>query len=245
MPILGKRSYRKYNNGAQYNNRPFKKPRYSRKRTTATRRLLNYRTGGYSNIETKFVDYNVALSGVSNIISGAKHDPAVNCLNAIAQGDGESDRDGRKATIKSLHIKGTVTAAEADKFGTKVRVIIVKDTQTNGVQLSPIDVLQVPPGQINQIDAFRNLQYTSRFKVYYDKTFVLNPVPYWNTLGAVAVGNEPRRDFTVNLTNLNCNVIFDGTTADVSTITDNSFHLLAYTDQGAAVTYNSRCRFVG
>ena len=60
--------------------------------------VRNVRTGGFLNMELKF--YDTANTGInintSTDGSAGEQDPtSKNCLNAVAQGDGEQQRDGR------------------------------------------------------------------------------------------------------------------------------------------------------
>lgn len=104
------RTYRRRRTGR----RKYKK----RRRTTA----LNTRVGGFLGIEKKFQDYQVDSSIVGTVASSV-NDPtsSVNCLNAVAQGDGQSSRDGKEIRMLSLDIRGTVLFS-----GTRTRSLYVK-----------------------------------------------------------------------------------------------------------------------
>lgn len=250
--VLGKR--RSYNRG--FATRPplyVKKRRHNPtwKRKTmrpTTRALLNYRIGGYLGIENKFVDHQVTQIAVTNDLATAGVDPAVGCLCAMAQGDGESDRDGRKVTLKSIHIHGSIQHKSDESKGANVRFMLVQDTQTNGSAFDPTEVLKVPPNPAtHSVHAFRNLQHSSRYKVLYDKTFVSNPQIAFNNNLSRMQSNEQRNSFRINRT-LNIPVIYNGTTSALANITDNSFHVLCISDHTSSevfVQYDVRTRFVG
>lgn len=209
----------------------------------STRALLNYRTGGYIGMETKFIDHEYGSTTVNFVIPTSLTDPAVGSLSAISQGDGESNRDGRKVTLKSIHINGNVTRTSGTN-SSRVRLLLVHDSQTNGSALSPEDVLLIPTSATALATyAFRNLQHTSRFKVLYDKTFTLTPSLGFD--GVSAVSNTPEVNFKINK-KLNMPVTYKDTSADVANITDNSLHLMCVTDStGVVLQYNVRTRFVG
>lgn len=203
----------------------------------------NIRTGGFLGKELKFVDYN----GQSNntVTSWQLENPTVGCLNAIAQGDGESQRIGRKVTNRSVHVKGYITLGNSNTnrgtSGAVVRIVLFKDTQTNGAAPTPTDVMTP-----NNVNAFRNLEYTTRYQVLYDKTFTINPSITHD--GTKLDGNYAKRPFSINC-NLSDTTTFDGTTADISDIVDNSYHLIAsaFNDGGPPVylVYQSRFRYMG
>ena len=84
-------------------------PSYSRKRAFGP----NVRTGGFLGIELKFLDcaWNSVTINTSTDGSSGELQPSSGCTSAIsvpAQGDGESQRDGRKYTIKSMWLNGIV-----------------------------------------------------------------------------------------------------------------------------------------
>ncbi len=208
----------------------------------------NARTGGYLGIETKFTDFGLAETTVLTTVTGSEMDPVAPtlCLNAMVQGDGETQRDGRRALITSLHLRGTVELLATDDNGvitrgSIVRVVVLQDMQTNGAQFNAEDVFSTF-GTASH--AFRNLEFTKRFKILKDAVFVLNPASAAAGT-AVTVDTGPvKRYFAWNFNKLNMPVNHNGTTAQVSTITDNSLHIMAFCDAGLVkLSYNSRSRF--
>lgn len=223
------------------------------------RRRLNARTGGYLGIERKFYDTTLAGTALAapTGATGGEVDPAtVLCLSAPAQGDGESNRDGRKITITQCHVAGVITCnsqatQSAADDATTCMVALVLDTQSNGAQLNSEDVFTNPGASaLLASDVFRNLQYSSRFKVLgVKKITLMNPSIANN---AAASGNLTQsglqKRWRFDLQKLNIPVTFTGTTAGIANVTDNSLHIVAFcTSTGLApnITYNSRIRFVG
>lgn len=211
---------------------------------------MNARTGGFLGLESKFLD-NTFSGALSATVAGGEMDPNAagaqttpGCISGIAIGTGESERDGRKAFLTSVHVRGDVSipAATALTAGSINRVALVWDTQTNGAQLNAEDVFLAAS---NVEHSFRNLQFTKRFKVLKDQTFTLNP-----TLGA---GDGTANDtggytqpFNWNV-NVAIPVIFSGTTNSITSISDNSLHMVGFTSAGGTVNlrYESRVRFTG
>ncbi len=90
-------------------------------------------------------------------------------LTVIPTGVGESQRVGRKITIRNIQIKGRVrldSHSFAVNSSDTVVFMLVQDTQTNGVQFAPADLLDT-----NTFDSFRKLSEESRFKILYWKQY--------------------------------------------------------------------------
>ncbi len=226
---------------------PFKKRRFVLKAPKPTRYKQNYRTGGFTGIELKFIDYTYN-AGIVAANAGAEANPSgIGCINATATGDGESNRDGRRNVIKSIHLRGDVGMdaiddATALNVARIIRVVVYHDKQSNGVEPNSEDIMLAAT---NVEHAFRNLQFTKRFSILHDQTFVLN-------LQAAAAGTATTVDsagmnqsFTVNK-RVNIGVDHDGATAVVGSITDSAIGVIAFANfTGATLAYQSRVRFVG
>lgn len=213
-------------------------------------RRRNIRTAGFLGIEKKFVDYAVSSQAIVATASSAESDPGagVNCLNAIGQGDGESQRDGRKAVIKSVFIRGMISKGidsdQADaKNGYLVRILVVHDKQTNAAQLNSEDVLD--DGSTTKIMAPYNMQYTQRFKVLMDRTYRLNPTNSQTdgaNTGSVGWQAVPFKFYKA----LNMPCTFVANNATIADIADNSLHVIALANTtGLTLNYESRVRFIG
>jgi len=199
--------------------------------------------------ESKFIDYYITDATVVTTTASSEQDPAtVNCLNATAVGDGESNRDGRKVMLQSVYIKGQVYGNPLPDEGdtptsASVRLLLVLDKQTNGVQFSAEDVLLNTSG--SDVLSMRNLQYTSRFKVLKDITYDLPVVTSTDGSGTNS-GTAAGQSFSI-FEKLNVPCTFTDTTALISSIMDNSLHVMAIVSAGSSVklSYQSRVRFVG
>jgi len=211
-------------------------------------RKRNIRTAGFLGIEKKF--YDKTFSGEIGVaVANAVSDPAANasCLNAVEQGDGESQRDGRKIVIKSVQVRGDIRGQieqnQDDVNKAKVvRILLVQDRQTNGAQMTGTQMLT---GATNVEHAYYNLQYSQRFKVLYDKTFVLQ----CNTVGTDGANTNSvgfsAASFKI-FRNVNIPVTFTSTAENIANIADNSLHMLALSSEtNVDLAYESRIRFVG
>ncbi len=221
-------------------------------------RTMNRRVGGFLGIETKFYDTKLISSVInapSDASAGEQNPSATICLNSVTQGDGESQRDGRKITMKSIFIEGHVAVSAqasqstADAAST-IFIALVMDTQTNGALFNSEDVFTNPSASATCAGGpFRNLQFSKRFRVLATRKFVMYPMTMTNDTGAtggvIQGGLIKKFRFYKNLAT---QVIYNGTTETIANITDNSLSLIAYTNStGLApqLFYNARLRFVG
>lgn len=251
-----RRMSRKFVAGGDYITPTRPMPKRTRKRTgTKSRKRLRFgknpRTGGFLGIENKFVDYEVDGAAISESVALALENPATpNCLNGIGQGDGESERDGRRVRLSHLMVNGFVnfddTDGAAPEGGHFVRILIVLDRQTNGTAMSPKDLLKDPTSTNLDVSALRNLANIQRFSILRDITVGQHaPAVVWN--GTKALSSEVNVPFHLSVP-LNQTVHFEGNGATISQIQDYSLHLLAITSPGgspAKINYISRVRFYG
>lgn len=220
----------------------------------------NIRTGGFLGIEYKFLDcaWNSVTIGVSTDGSGGELQPSSGCTSALsvpAQGDGESNRDGRKYTIKSVWVNGSVSttaltdqADVLDTFGFFFALVL--DTQANGVTINSEDVYVNPgtSGIAMLPQPLRNLQNSKRFKILASQYVPVGGM-YASTDGASTSSVSNQQSPTVNLSwkgNIVCDSI--GTTASIASASDNAIHLLGFAGTSSLTPVfvgKSRVRFVG
>ncbi len=89
----------------------------------------------------------------------------------IAEGNGESQRIGRKITIKKIGWRLTInlpTTATAGSTADVIRVMLVHDKQCNGSLPAAGDILDV-----DSFRSFNNLANSKRFRVLMDRTYDL------------------------------------------------------------------------
>ncbi len=208
----------------------------------------------YMGLEKKFIDFRVDDDQFGSIWAGGEiEDATALSVSAVAQGDGENNRDGRVYWIHGIYIHGTIdlpaTESSTSPDGDVIaRVCLVWDKQTNGAQLNAEDVmLTVASG--DDIDSYRNLQQVQRFSVLQDKKIRM--------VGSMAMVNEGsvnlfarapmKKSFTLNYTfRKPLKVSCSGTAAAIASITDNSLHVIGVaSDTAARCNYTSRLRFTG
>ncbi len=246
MPKRG-RSYstkRRYAKKRRTTALPFKKRRLSR----------NVRTGGFLDMEVKFKDFRVNDDAFTQVWAGGEmEDATALSVSAVAQGDGESERDGRVYWIKSIFIHGTIEQPQTEAQGQPlddqvVRLALVWDKQTNGAQLNAEDVfLTIASG--DDIDSFRNLQFTKRFQVLADQKHLMQ-IGRTNTnegaVNAFASAGVTKNFKFSHIFRTPIKVTCKGTTAVIASIVDNSLHIIGTgTAAGTTLSYASRLRFTG
>lgn len=235
-----------------------------RKRSSQQRRLYSYkrqntRTGGYLGIEYKFLDTawdNVAINS-STDGSGCELQPSSGCTNCIscpAEGDGESARDGRTFVLKSAYFSGTIdfaalTGQTTINEGGGFYFALVLDTQTNGAAINSEDVYINPSTIAKAIipQPLRNLEQSNRFRIL-DRKYVDQPLIVAGSVGA----NFALAPATLPIVTLSwkgsIKVNTKATASNVTSVTDNSLHILAFAANTAYTpifTGKCRVRFVG
>ena len=182
--------------------------------------------------------------------------PEYGCTNAIrvpAIGETESSRDGRKYIIKSVFVSGNVTGGvmqdQADvQEAPQCFVALVLDPQANAATIVSEQVYTNPnDSAFVNMRLHRNLQYTSRYKVVAWKRVNLGPVVTMTDGASTSSQRVQARAFTLSWHGT-LPVQCVGTTADVASVTDNAFHVIAFattTDFVPLLTYNARTRFIG
>lgn len=224
-------------------------------------RSRNYRTGGFLGIEYKFLD--CAFNGGGTIAAstdatGGELQPdsgCTNCISCPAQGDGESNRDGRKYVIKSAWVSGSVDwGVLQDQIdvlpSAGVYMALVLDTQANGATINTEDIFVNPTTQAEGMipQPLRNLQNSKRFRIL-DSKYVSARDLAVGTDGASTMSMVPSSQPVISLSwKGNIPVECTGTTADVASVSDNALHVVAFAGtSNYACTFRgkSRIRFVG
>lgn len=238
---------------AQRRSRPNKRVRTAGQSIAGTNIVMykqpaarNYRTGGFLDLETKYIDTNYDANAFATSWA-TMEDATADAISCVAQGDGESNRDGRVYTIKSIHVRGfmyltTSEAATDPQAGAVCRIALVWDKQTNGAQLTPADVFNNGTNSCNQ---FRDLQYVRRFKVLKDITRTIIPDNMNEAaLNSFAFGTK-QVPFQMHVKfpkgiKVRCST----TTATIAAVVDNSLHIIGVsTTTSAFLSYTSRLRF--
>lgn len=225
------------------------------RRRVAPARFRNVRTGGFVGLELKFYDSSLVTAALTapTDASGGVHDQSATIgPTTIPQGDGENERDGRKAVVKSVFVNGVINiAAQLNQTATDsnpiVYVALVKDMQTNGAILTSELVFKNDSGSaIAAASPMRNLQFSTRFRILDRKQFTLaQPTVVWD--GTNIEQGGVMQPFVLSWKG-DMPMTFKGTTETIANTVDNSIHVIAYVSSAAAgpsISYNCRTRFMG
>lgn len=202
------------------------------------------RVGGYygrvgTGGELKFHDVDVddaAISTGGDIIS---------TVAIIPQGVTESNRIGRKCTIKSINWRFDLNLAEQDAQGTPavsdtVRMLMYLDRQCNGAAAAVTDILESADFQ-----SFNNLANKSRFRTLMDRTFNFN----FQTLasdGAGVVSSNMVIESGQFYKKCNIPLEYDNTTGALTEIRSNNIGILLISRNNVVVLNSKiRLRFEG
>jgi len=213
----------------------------------------NIRTTGLLGLEYKFVDQSYGPTAISNSWAGGEADPGagVLCIGPCVQGSGESQRDGTRILMKSVHIQGyivrPIASDQADgRAGNLFQISLVLDTQTNGTQLNAEDVYGVTEPEI---PGRRVVANSSRFKVLATRMISTHD-PAMGTDGANTNSISGMMvPFSIyKKLNLQVDFIAGAGAGTIADFRNNSLHVIACAFNGAlaeTLSYNSRVRFVG
>lgn len=118
------------------------------------------------NVEHKFKDVTYANSTISST-------PTMTFISGTSQGDGQyGSRNGDSVKLSSVSLRGLVTL-NGGTAAKQVRVILINDLSSNGVVPNYYEVLD--NSVFSNVYARYNPDFAgSRFKILYDKRFLLD-----------------------------------------------------------------------
>lgn len=200
------------------------------------------RRGRYANgrgaVELKFHDLDIddAVITAGGVI-------VEDSVVGIAQGVTESERIGRKCTVRQIGWKFNITLATVDAQATPaaadiIRVILYLDKQCNGAAAAVTDILESADYQ-----SFNNLSNKSRFRTLMDRTYNMN----YQTLasdnaGVVSSSNKNISDSYYKKCNIP--IEFSATTGAITEIRSNNIGVLVVGSNGIGGFFSKmRIRF--
>lgn len=175
-----------------------------------------------------------ATSGVVDPVGGE-------CLNAIALGSGPQNRKGRRISIVDVEVRGIVQLLQffegQPQFlpGDFVRVWLVLDTQTNGVQFQTNELFTAAaPTNLLAPLVFLNPFNYSRFRILDSVDLIYESSPpisgFVGSEGfAAAYRGGAMRQFTLKWSGEIPVTYYDGVgEGTIASISDNSLHVVAF-----------------
>jgi len=215
------------------------------------------RTRGWAQSgEMKYFDLvrSAAIQAPGTDWAGCEVDPATdNTLFCPVQGTDFNSREGKKALVYKIRIRGTITVAAQSATATAdaaaaCRIILMQDTQTNSTQIQAEEVMAGSAAAATTFLAPQDAEKVGRAIILKDKTYVLqNPT----MAGEVAATNIIQSGLVVPF---KFNVVFkkpvavnfNGNAGTVADIVNNSWHIWAGTTSTAlapTINYWSRVCF--
>ncbi len=209
-------------------------------------------------IELKFHDTGLSgstINSTADMTNGEQNPSATLGVTTMAQGDGESNREGRRCTWQSLHITGIVnvtakTNQTVAPAGLNWFIAVVLDTQTNGAFADSESVYNNPSANVRtSTTPLRNLQQIKRFRILATRKMKCdgNNMSFDGTNIEVSGCKRPF-DIYIKFPGKGIVATYSGTTASIANSTDNSIIVLAWVsavDSTSTITYNSRLRYYG
>ncbi len=145
-------------------------------------------------------------------------------LFTIPEGDGQSDRHGRRIQLKSVHWRGTVNLPSSTVIaeGSDVaRLMLIKDTSADGALPGVTDILSSAV-----YESFTNLENRSRFRILADKFISINCQGVGSNGTALITAPSERHFSIYKKLDLTIEYNDTATTGAIGTITKNNIVLL-------------------
>lgn len=161
-------------------------------------------------------------------------------LVTVAAGSGESQRIGRKITVRALHLRfvaGLNSQTTGNNTDDGLRVIVYLDKQCNGATATVTDILETA-----DYLSFNNLANKNRFMVLMDKHVDVSATcgaynGTTNIFGSKAVTKSMHKK-------LNVPIEFSSTTGGLTEIRSNNLGVLVISDKGnIQYTATARIRY--
>jgi len=203
------------------------------------------RTGGfygrYSGRDGELKFHDVAVNATDVATAGNIQNGGT--INIIPQGVTESQRVGRKCTIRSINWRYRFNLSEIDAAadpaaGDNLRIIVYLDKQANGATAAVTDILETA-----NLNSFRNLANSGRFQILKDSYEVLNYLTLASD-GAGVVSSAAVAKTKTWYKKCNIPVEFSSTTGAMGEIRSNNLGVLLISNQGVIdFTSTIRLRF--
>lgn len=172
--------------------------------------------------EFKFHDANTSLT------LGLSSTAPFLTMNLVPQGVASSSRLGSKFTIRSFQMKGTFITPQNTGGAvstTQVRQILFTDSQTNGALPAILDLLEGSPA----FNSLRSVQNAGRFKILFDRQWVMRPKTVWDSTLDIIVRTE-NKVHKGYYKKMNLVVHMEGSSGVQSEVRQNSLILCTFVD---------------
>ncbi len=219
--------------------KPWAGPGGSRKRTRLEEAVAAAVAVASPRPELKFHDLSVDEGNVPS--AGAI---AAASVLEIPEGTGESERVGRKITVKQIGWRFHQTIEASTSSGTTsnvFRVMLYWDKQTNGATATVTDILSTANYQ-----SFNNLNNRGRFRILMDRTYGLNAHAGGGNGTSEDYGEFLVEDTFFKKVNIPIEYTDDAPTGAIATMTSNNIGVLVICKSNLLVAFESfmRIRYI-
>ncbi len=214
------------------------KSRRSRKSRAgwARKNRMNPRAGGFIGQELKYVDQiipDVKIKTTLALMTDVENGDVAKCLHGISQDNTESGRIGRQYTVRSIHVKGQIhlpqTSTAGQRNDQRIAVYMIQDTQTNGAQMTGGQCFEAIGAGHPEL-LMNNLENTGRFRILASKMIVMKSGD--STFVGPNYAHPKKIQAFSFYKKMNMRVTCaTGVGGTISSIKDNSVHLLAIASQ--------------
>lgn len=174
-------------------------------------------------------------------------------LNGVATGDTQSQRTGAEVQSTSIQIRGWFLSNPLEESGLVYRMIIFWDRQANGANPLVVSTSAGTPGLLfansggNSVNLPFMYETNDRFRVIYDKRFVINPQVVGNVVAGDTTAVGAMRLAFKKKIKLNRRVKYDDVNGVIDDINTNSLWVTFLSNDSAdnlpTVTFNARYYF--
>lgn len=195
------------------------------------------------NRELKYKDIVQGLTAISATTT------QVVLLNGIAQGDDNTNRDGRQACMQAVQLRFRL----ANVYGTPptlqtiIRLVLVWDNAPNSGTIPTLaDIFDTSTALTT--DNVPKIDNANRFTILKDDVVVMGPYVYSTTATQSLAASDRVNAYHEMYKKLGLVTQYSGTGATVASIQNGALYLCYWNDQAIAGTnpqmaYTSRCRF--
>jgi len=188
--------------------------------------------------ELKFTDENITLNPIPANGTIFLNGSGEASMLRIAQGTGESQRIGRKVTIKKIQWRFRIELQPQTSSANticNVRLILYLDKQTNGAAATITDVMQA-----NTVHTFKNLQNSGRFVILMDREYVLKS----HAGGGNGTAEDYGEDMIIDTFYKDCSIPieYSSTVGAISELKSGNINLLMFGSPGSITQLAGRMR---
>jgi len=194
--------------------------------------------------EMKYFTTELAATAIPSVAAwtGTEFDPTTfNTLCVPIVGAAINERIGKQIKVLKIKVNGLITVAPqvdatATDAGTKIRLILYQDKQTNSAQAQGEQVMTPSTNASNSPNVFQNIDNFGRFIVLKDKSILMDsPSISYDGTNIEQSGLVRNFKFSIKFKEpvvVRFNATNGGSVAD---IVDNSFHIIANSSSASLV----------